>query len=502
MPGPVIEGHAEYEESCDKCHTDAGEAEDHQALCNDCHEEVKLDVDEGSGYHGRIVGIKDRNCRSCHSDHLGRDADIVLLVPHNLPHEQTDFALKGRHIGLNCSACHEDGKKHREAKTECIDCHRDDDSHDGNLEEKCQDCHSSFGWKEKLEFDHDKTDFKLTGEHPKVKCLSCHPADRYKDIPKECVSCHSSNDSHRGDLGKKCDSCHTTEKWDKNKFDHERESEFKLRDAHKELKCTQCHTSGVTRVTEEKNNKSEKVIRDCVACHSTDDLHQRGHGKDCNSCHKETKWDESSFDHKEKSGYALLGKHEKLKCSSCHSAPIYEVALENSCYVCHKRDDVHKEPDARECEQCHSESGWNQKLRFDHDLTQFPLNGLHTSVVCEECHINQQYQNTETGCINCHQQDDIHKDTLGKRCADCHNPNGWPVWFFNHDEQTDFTLLGKHKGLACEGCHQRTSSKGMVKISTQCVACHREDDVHHGSYGLQCDRCHVNESFTDLQLMQ
>jgi hypothetical protein len=506
MPGPVISGHEKYEESCEKCHTTINKGQQRD-LCNACHKEVSSDITEQRGYHGRIVGIDTRECRDCHSDHLGRDADVVKLAPQSFAHDKTDFVLKGRHQGVICSACHVEQKKYRDAESSCIACHREDDKHKESLGDKCQDCHSSDGWDKQNKFDHDKTEFALTGKHPEVSCQSCHPGNRFKETPKQCVSCHRSNDIHYGDMGKGCDSCHTTESWDKSKFDHKRDGNHELRGKHKEQKCSQCHSSAVLKSGTKKPvvsgaEKSSKTARKCIACHSADDSHLGRNGAKCESCHGEEKWSDSDFDHKQASGYALFGKHQPLKCNSCHSAPIYEVALERSCYVCHKSDDVHKQESNNACEKCHNESGWGQKVKFDHDLTSFPLNGLHTSVVCEECHVNQQYQNTHGDCQNCHKEADQHRSALGENCSLCHNPNGWSVWRFSHDEQTAFSLTGKHKGLACEGCHIKSGTSEIKTLSTQCAVCHRDDDVHQGSFGLQCDRCHASERFDDLHLMQ
>lgn len=60
-------------------------------------------------------------------------------------------------------------------------------------------------------------------------------------------------------------------------------------------------------------------------------------------------------------------------------------------------------------------------------------------------------------------------------------------------------LDGKHKGLACEACHTRPAEKGKVVTSTQCVACHSKNDVHDGSYGRQCQQCHVTDSWRTIR---
>src|SRR5215469_6845265 len=72
MPGKVILGHAKYEQDCDKCHVKFNKAAQ-DALCSDCHKEIAQDVRAKTGYHGRI---KTESCRSCHTDHKGRDVNI------------------------------------------------------------------------------------------------------------------------------------------------------------------------------------------------------------------------------------------------------------------------------------------------------------------------------------------------------------------------------------------------------------------------------------------
>jgi hypothetical protein len=39
-----------------------------------------------------------------------------------------------------------------------------------------------------------------------------------------------------------------------------------------------------------------------------------------------------------------------------------------------------------------------------------------------------------------------------------------------------------------------------VKQSTTCYSCHSGDDVHGGSFGPQCDRCHVTTNFRDIKI--
>ena len=78
MPGKLTTAHAKYEEECSKCH-DRTDRSRQTGLCLDCHKEIAADVRQHRGFHGRLTGIDTAECRACHSEHLGRNADIMKL---------------------------------------------------------------------------------------------------------------------------------------------------------------------------------------------------------------------------------------------------------------------------------------------------------------------------------------------------------------------------------------------------------------------------------------
>ena len=149
----------------------------------------------------------------------------------------------------------------------------------------------------------------------------------------------------------------------------------------------------------------------------------------------------------------------------------------------------------QQCDQCHQESGW-QKVRFDHDMSGFPLLGLHAGLSCDSCHLDQAYGETGSACIDCHQQDDYHEGGLGWPCEQCHNPTDWTRWKFDHELQTDFSLTGSHAQLLCQDCHTRGSGNDT---SSDCSSCHRADDPHSRRFGRDCGRCHNTEAFDQVQ---
>jgi hypothetical protein len=159
---------------------------------------------------------------------------------------------------------------------------------------------------------------------------------------------------------------------------------------------------------------------------------------------------------------------------------------------------VHKGQQGKRCDSCHNEENWSKKVSFDHDITAFPLLGMHTLASCADCHISKSYKDTKKGCNDCHGNDDKHEGRLGTECALCHNPNAWKVWRFDHDKQTDFKLDGAHKKSHCYACHKRPV-KGKIDLSTTCYQCHESDDVHLGSFGQRCERCHTTEAFDKVR---
>jgi len=496
MPGPVIKGHEKYEDDCSQCH-DRADKEKQGQLCMQCHDHKNIldDVRTKKGFHGRLpVSIRTK-CSHCHKDHEGRDGKIILLNQTTFDHSNTDFRLKGMHTKTSCKSCHKPKKKYADAPLDCYSCHKKVDVHDGKNGKKCGDCHSSSTWKQS-DFDHDKkTDFPLKGAHKETNCTSCHINQKYKDTPKKCVSCHKIHDIHKGGYGEKCDTCHTSEKWDQVKFDHNKKTDFPLYGQHKKASCNSCHTP-------EKLNKNKhkklKLPTDCFSCHKHDDAHKGKNGKECKDCHNSKSWKKHKFDHS-KTDFPLRGKHKDLSCSYCHKGKVEKDKMKTDCIACHKKDDVHQGKQGKICNDCHNENGWHDKVFFDHDLSSFPLIGMHAAIQCEECHLTSVYSSTESDCNACHAPDDVHKTRLGTDCEKCHNPNSWENWLFDHDKQTRFEIDGAHEKAGCYDCHRRRS-KGKVKASKDCISCHRSQDVHNRQFGNQCGQCHSTESFRDVNI--
>jgi len=488
MPGPVIAGHAEYEDECATCHQPF-ERESQRELCLDCHTTVRDDLQEGLGFHGRFAPIADRECAGCHTEHEGRDADVVGLDQDTFDHNFTDFALLGGHTSLACVGCHESAALFRDAESTCIGCHGDDDRHQGNLGESCSDCHNEVAWAD-ASFDHDTTDFALVGNHANADCGGCHRNESYVDMRTDCVACHRVDDVHAGRNGEICEDCHTPTGWTETSFDHSATTGFALDGGHDGLTCTACHVDA---------RGSDSPDPECIGCHRPDDVHAGNNGTQCETCHEPLTWTEVSFDHASDAGFALNGSHSELACTACHRGPVETAKPDPACFSCHWSVDVHAGNLGEQCNDCHGETGWAESVRFDHDLTAFPLLGLHAAVACEGCHTSAAaFTDTASLCVDCHRQDDVHEQRLGIDCDLCHNPNDWLIWQFDHATQTRFPLDGAHDGVNCHACHNRPVTD-EVALSMNCGDCHRADDVHAGGFGDDCALCHTSDAFTELR---
>jgi len=294
--------------------------------------------------------------------------------------------------------------------------------------------------------------------------------------------------------------------------------------------CTKCHELG------------KKVIpAKCLDCHvllkeriqSGKGLHSRTEFSNCTECHSDHQgkefdliwWKEGkdNFDHS-KTGYLLEGKHLSLDCRKCHNSKNIAdkqkylsqnknldktyLGLEKDCLNCHHNE--HRSQLDDRCLQCHDLNGWKPASLFDHNRSNYPLRGKHTSVNCILCHKkiedksndrDQDYLKftglTFKNCSDCHRAP--HHGRLGSSCTKCHKVTGWiglSVTNFDHD-RTRFPLRGKHRGITCNKCHH--SSQSINRTSEgQCSSCH--NDYHQGQFNQRpqkgaCDECHTVEGF-------
>ncbi len=246
---------------------------------------------------------------------------------------------------------------HRDVKGDCVTCHVEHTGVEGELRPFDQRA-----------FDHARVaGFPLDGRHAVVagKCASCHKTRSFLTANPACQSCHT--DVHKGSLGTRCESCHTAQVSFKDvvaggRFDHSKTA-FPLVGAHKSSACPSCHANGRFKGV---------AFASCSSCHR--DPHQSRLGAACASCHSESAWRTAKFDHA-RTAFALRGKHQTVRCASCHVKPAAMVKPPSAtCAACHS--DPHRGTFKQDCGACHTESSF-QKGAFDHATTRFALKDTH-----------------------------------------------------------------------------------------------------------------------------
>ncbi|MGB8516905.1 MAG: cytochrome C [Gallionella sp.] len=298
-----------------------------------------------------------------------------------------------------------------------------------------------------------------------LACITPACADSVNDLlmPGPVIEGHAKHESD-------CASCHK-------QFDKLAQSGL-CKDCHKEIKKDLAEKRGYHGLM-----KEEKECKEC---------HTEHRGRDAKIAKLETK----NFDHA-LTGFVLKGGHlkEKVQCKDCHLPHKTFHDAPATCNACHKKDDKHKGSLGAECANCHEEKDW-KSTHFDHSKTHFALNGKHIDVKCAKCHIDEKYKDTPLECNACHKKDDKHKGNFGAKCESCHVDRNWKEITFDHDKKTKYPLLGKHHEVKCISCHQGELYKEKLKMD--CLACHKKDDKHKGSFGPKCESCHTERGWKEV----
>lgn len=461
-PGDLAEAHKQLEGigNCTQCH-DLGKKVSSQK-CLDCHKEIQTLVDGKKGYHASPEVMK-QECFACHSDHHGRKFDMMRFDQDNFDHDLTGYILEGKHDEVDCKECHkadfiQDPEiKKREGTflglvEECLTCH--DDYHQETLSNECLTCHDMNGWKPAPKFDHDETDYPLKGKHIDVECIECHKVTETDGV----------------------------------KFQEFSDIEFS----------------------------------DCISCH--DDPHQGELQGKCMACHTEDSFQilKKGFNHN-LTDFELRGAHATIDCFTCHAETddakqvfqdVFESVDENNCVSCH--EDVHEGKYGTSCVDCHSEESFlilKNVDQFNHDLTDYPLEGKHIEVDCKECHTTEKYSDpiNFNECKSCH--DDYHQgefetNGVSPDCIECHSLNHgfeFSTYTIEQHQTASFPLEGAHTATPCFACHLDEKEDPQWRfrnIGSECIDCH--DDIHENYISekyypeQQCESCHSSENWTNV----
>jgi hypothetical protein len=503
-PGELVTAHAYLEgtSNCTKCHTLRNKVTDDKCLA--CHEQINQLITNNRGYHASTE-VEQKNCYDCHSDHHGRDFEIIHFDTTAFDHALSGYSLEGKHGDLHCTACHQPGfisDTALRANTEtflglmpgCVNCHTD--PHQGTLSADCATCHDQQAFRPASGFDHASADFLLAGAHTTVDCIGCHPSTmtngtKYQQFTgldyENCTPCH--RDVHEGKLGADCAGCHLETSFlavrNRESFNHELTG-YRLEGRHQQVDCYGCHQDNCTDPLGHDN---------CSDCHA--DYHKGAFTKgrsrrDCAECHSVQGFKPSGYtvDDHQSSAFPLTGAHLETDCYGCHmqNNSLKFKNIGTSCASCHT--DIHDQYisasyyPGKDCRSCHNTETWAWVV-FDHSSTGYELTGGHAGPTCRDCHFGsatghggQAFASLDQDCLQCHT--DIHFGQFvsggTSDCLRCHTFMNWQASEFDHDN-TNFRLDGKHKDVACLACHKevRQDNRTFIKYKIEkyrCEDCH------------------------------
>lgn len=501
---PIFSGkHAGQWISCSECHTTPNNYT--QFSCIECHEHNQTETDND---HNGVSGYtyNSNACYECHPTGEGEGFN------HNL----SDFPLTGAHLTVECILCHENGFSG--TSTVCSECHINDFNQSSNpnhvqagIPITCETCHTTVaGWAPATYPIHNET-YPLTGAHLTIQndCFTCHEGN-YSNTPNSCFGCHetdfnqSLNPNHQlSAIPTSCETCHTTAPgWAPASFPIHNDY-YPLNGAHTTVDCFTCHEGSYI-----------NTPNLCYGCHASDynqttnpNHIEAQFPTTCESCHSETAWTPSTFDHDGQYFPIYSGSHagEWTNCNECHTSP--GNYAEFNCIICHTQNETNNEHqgvvgyqwNSQACFACHPNGEGDG---FNHSLTDFPLTGAHITVACIECHENG-YTGTSTVCSDCHTADynqstnpNHVQNSIPTTCENCHTTEpGWaPATFPIHDDY--YALTGAHQTISadCFACHEGN----YTNTPNTCAGCHTDNynattNPDHAAINIptDCELCHT-----------
>lgn len=337
--------------------------------------------------------------------------------------------------------------------------------------------------KAKINFDHVKTGFPLSGAHAQVPCETCHVQGTFKGTPKKCETCHSAGSriqtttvkpSNHIPTTDTCDTCHTsTSSWKVARFNHVGVTKNQ---------CRTCHNNNIV-----EGKKSNHLPTNLP----------------CDACHRTTTWTNTTFDHP---GVA------PGSCNQCHNGNMAGVTgkpsghpiTTASCDTCHTGFITfagmaggsfnHAGVTIHTCANsgCHTSGGSGMQKTNDH---------VPTNLACDYCHSSTTTFKSSSFS---------HSATQGispSQCSSCHDGT-----------HTSSNALGKTASpphpvttASCDSCHSGYVSFAMstaaihAKVTPGTCAnsgCHttggsgKQKSSNHIPTQLSCDSCHNMTTFT------
>ncbi len=375
---PLTLGHAISD--CNKCHN--GNYTATPTECVSCH----LANYNGSTNPNHQNANIPTTCADCHSTNPGwKPASFAM-------HDQIFPIYTGKHAGAwtLCSDCHTNPSNY--GTYTCIDCHAHnqtdmDSKHNGISgyaynSPACLACHpagNSGG------FNHSTSNFPLTGAHSTTPCTSCHTNGFTTPPPTDCSGCHTPdynqtlNPNHAAiGIPTTCTTCHTTVTGWKPATFPTHNNYYVLAGAHISIanNCGLCH-----------NGNYNSTPNTCAGCHMTDynQTNNPPHASaqfptNCESCHNQSVWVPSTFNHDGQYFPIYSGKHagQWTLCADCHTNPTNYAVF--SCIDCHTHSQTTTNNqhsgvsgysyNSQACFQCHPTGSAGGKMMIQRTIKQ------------------------------------------------------------------------------------------------------------------------------------
>ena len=259
---------------------------------------------------------------------------------------------------------------------------------------------------------------------------------------------------------------------------------------------------------------------------------------------------ESSFNH-DKTGFELIGPHERISCDSCHIRGIFK-GIPKQCAACHDQGSqiatsikpTNHIATTGSCEGCHAGNTW-AVTGFDHDsitgscischngttTTGKPSNHVQSTNTCDDCHSQVSWiparfdHSAITGsCVSCHNgvtargKSATHINS-SNTCDNCHTTVTWTTNRVDHADVVGGSCITCHNGqtatgksanhiatgTVCDDCHSTSAWVPVINfdhdnVTGSCATCHNGIQAIGMSTGhfitsLPCETCHRTNSF-------
>ncbi len=211
----------------------------------------------------------------------------------------------------------------------------------------------------------------------------------------------------------------------------------------------------------------------------------------CQTCHIEHQGSEAiisavpfaNINHERLTGFSLA-QHQidydgsNLTCERCHTEGTFAPESVD-CTTCHNGQDTHYLGEHTDrfggnCLGCHD--GRDRMIDMDHAVW-FVVDGAHEGLECQECHVNETFEDMARNCADCHEEPDVHAGAFGLDCARCHGTTAWaPAELRQHLFYLDH---GSEERLECQTCHVETYT------AVSCYGCHDHEPAEMLSLHLE-----------------